>query len=53
MVGLLRRSNGARDDIRTLQGWRRELVGEELVKLLRGESAVRVVDRRLTVEPQD
>ena len=53
VVGSLRRSNGAPDDVRTLQGWRRELVGEELVRLLRGESAVRVVDHRLTVEPQD
>ena len=48
----LRRNNGAPEEIRTLQGWRRELVGEELVKLLSGDCAVRVVDRRLTVEPQ-
>lgn len=51
VVGSLRRDNGATDGIRTLQGWRRELVGEELVKLLSGDCAVRVVDRRLTVEP--
>jgi ribonuclease D len=51
IVGALRRDNGE-PDVRTLQGWRRTLVGDELVKLLSGESVVRVVDRRLTVEPQ-
>ena len=50
VVGALRRNNGE-PDVRTLQGWRRELVGDELVKLLRGECVVRVHDRRLTVEP--
>jgi ribonuclease D len=52
VVGALRRDNGL-PDVRTLQGWRRELVGDELVKLLSGECVVRVVDRRLTVEPGD
>ncbi|MEA2496688.1 MAG: ribonuclease [Thermoleophilaceae bacterium] len=52
VVGSLRRANGE-PDVRTLQGWRRELVGNELVKLLSGECVVRVVDRRLTVEPGD
>lgn len=51
VVGALRRNNGE-PDVRTLQGWRRVLVGDELVKLLRGECVVRVVDRRLTVEPE-
>jgi ribonuclease D len=51
VVGSLRRNGGSPDGIRTLEGWRRELVGDELVKLLRGECAVRVVDRKLTVEP--
>jgi ribonuclease D len=50
VVGSLRRDNGE-PDVRTLKGWRRELVGEELVKLLTGECVVRVRDRRLTVEP--
>jgi ribonuclease D len=50
VVGSLRRKNGL-PDVRTLQGWRRELVGDELVKLLGGECVVRVRDRRLTVEP--
>jgi ribonuclease D len=52
VVGALRRDNGE-PDVRTLQGWRRELVGDELVKLLSGECVVRVVDRRLTVEPKE
>jgi ribonuclease D len=52
VVGALRRDNGE-PDVRTLQGWRRELVGDELVKLLTGECVVRVRDRRLTVEPSD
>src|SRR4051812_22612113 len=52
VVGSLRRSNGEAE-VRTLQGWRRELVGNELVKLLSGECVVRVVDRRLTIEPGD
>jgi ribonuclease D len=51
VVGALRRNNGE-PDVRTLQGWRRELVGDELVKLLSGECVVHVVDRRLTVEPR-
>jgi ribonuclease D len=50
VVGALRRNNGE-PEVRTLQGWRRELVGDELVKLLRGECVVRVHERRLTVEP--
>jgi ribonuclease D len=31
-------------DVRTLSGWRRELVGEELLALLRGERALRIAD---------
>src|SRR4051794_16275755 len=52
VVGAIRRNNGE-PEVRTLQGWRRELVGEELVKLLSGQCVVRVRDRRLTVEPGD
>jgi ribonuclease D len=36
---------------RPLEGWRRKLVGEELLELLRGRRVVRVVDGRLSVEP--
>lgn len=50
VVTALRRDNGS-PNVRTLSGWRRELVGEELVALLKGERVVRVHDRRLVVEP--
>jgi ribonuclease D len=36
---------GEEADVRTLRGWRRELVGEELLALLRGERALSVDDR--------
>src|SRR3954454_4049801 len=52
VVGAIRRDNGEAD-VRTLRGWRRELVGDELVKLLSGECVVRVVENRLRVEPGD
>ncbi len=32
-------------DVRTLQGWRRELVGDELLELLAGRRAMRIDDR--------
>jgi ribonuclease D len=35
--------------VRTLQGWRRELVGEELLALLRGERTLNVRDGRVAV----
>jgi hypothetical protein len=39
--------------VRTLTGWRRELVGEELLALLRGERTVAVAgDGRLSITPQ-
>jgi len=37
-------------NVRTLQGWRRELVGDELLALLRGERALRVDGGRVSVE---
>jgi ribonuclease D len=36
-------------DVRTLQGWRREVVGEELLELLRGRRSLRVSAGRLSV----
>jgi ribonuclease D len=35
--------------VRTLEGWRRELVGEELLALLRGERTLRVSGGRVDV----
>jgi ribonuclease D len=35
--------------VRTLQGWRRELVGEELLALLRGGRTLHVRDGRVAV----
>jgi ribonuclease D len=52
VVGSLRRGRGDAD-VRTLQGWRRELVGEELMRLLTGEAVARVRDGRLVVEAGD
>jgi ribonuclease D len=36
--------------VRTLQGWRRELVGEELLALLRGERTLSVASGRVSVD---
>jgi ribonuclease D len=36
-------------DVRTLHGWRRELVGEELLALLRGERSLQVAGARVAV----
>ncbi len=38
-------------DVRTLRGWRRELVGEELLALLDGRVSLAVQDGRLRVSP--
>ena len=49
IVGALRRGD-APDGNRTLRGWRRELVGEELLELLSGRRTLAVgPDRRLSV----
>ena len=47
-------STEAQPDIRTLQGWRRELVGEELLELLHGRRELRVgADLGVEVRAQD
>jgi ribonuclease D len=40
---------GGEADVRTLQGWRRELVGAELLKLLNGEVSLSAGDGRLRI----
>ena len=41
-------------DLPVVRGWRRALVGETLLMLLRGERTIRIVDgHRLVVEPRD
>jgi ribonuclease D len=40
---------GQRADVRTLRGWRRELVGEELLGLLDGRVSLSVHDSRIRV----
>jgi ribonuclease D len=51
IVGAARRGE-PEPDVRTLNGWRRELVGDDLRDLLAGRSAVSVAaDRRLALTP--
>jgi ribonuclease D len=48
------RTGAEEPDVRTLRGWRRELVGAELLELLRGRRRLRVRgDHRLAVEPPE
>jgi ribonuclease D len=44
------RAGGAEADVRTLKGWRRELVGAELLKLLNGEVSLSVGEGRLRID---
>ena len=47
-----RRDGAPEPDVRTLQGWRRELVGDELLELLAGRRSLRVgPGRRIEVTP--
>jgi ribonuclease D len=51
VVGAIRKGRGE-PEADVLQGWRRELVGDELLALLRGERSMRVDDHgRLAIEP--
>jgi ribonuclease D len=50
VVSAVRRGSGE-PDVRTMRGWRRELVGEELLELLAGRRSVRIENGRLAIEP--
>jgi ribonuclease D len=51
-IALAVRDDQPEPAVRTLEGWRRELVGEELIALLRGDLTLGLdADRRLVVEP--
>jgi ribonuclease D len=48
------RTGAEEPDVRTLRGWRRELVGAELLELLRGRRRLQIgADHRLAVEPAE
>jgi ribonuclease D len=46
------RGGGEEADVRTLRGWRRELVGGELLELLDGAVSLSVSDGRLSIDDQ-
>jgi ribonuclease D len=48
-----RRTGEAAPDVRTLRGWRRELVGEELLRMLDGRLSLAVVDGRVQMSRRD
>ena len=48
---LARLARGYRDDVDVLRGWRRSMVGEELLELLAGRLALRLDGAELRVEP--
>ena len=45
------RSGAADPDVRTLRGWRRDLVGDELLELLAGRRVVRATRGGVSIEP--
>ena len=45
------RSKGAEPEVRTLRGWRRDLVGDELLELLAGRRTVRATRGGVSVDP--
>ncbi|HEX8053937.1 MAG TPA: ribonuclease D [Thermoleophilaceae bacterium] len=47
------RAGSDEPDVRTLRGWRRDLVGDELLELLAGRRVVRATRRGVEIEPAD
>lgn len=43
-------ASGQREDVAVLEGWRRSIVGDELLRLLEGELTLRLEEGRLVVE---
>jgi len=43
-------AGGERDDTPLLEGWRRSIVGDELIRMLDGELALRLADGRVVVD---
>jgi ribonuclease D len=52
VVGWVTAGRGEEPHVRTLRGWRRELVGEDLIELLRGRRSLAVDGGRLEVTPR-
>lgn len=52
IVGWVTTGRGDEPDVRTLRGWRRELVGEDLIELLLGRRSLAVEGARLEVTPR-
>jgi ribonuclease D len=50
---LERLAGGDREASPLLEGWRRTMVGDELVRLIDGTIAMRLVDGMLVIEPCD
>jgi len=48
---VIARRTGAEADVRTLHGWRRELIGNELLELLDGKVSLSVRERQLRILP--
>jgi ribonuclease D len=48
---VIARRTGAEADVRTLRGWRRELIGNELLELLDGKVSLSVRERQLRILP--
>ncbi len=50
---LINIARGYHEDVETLQGWRRQLIGEELLDLMEGKLRLSIHEGRLRIEPTD